>query len=106
VTQEGLKKRVEQLEEKSGVHAIDVVMWTPIGGGVFGHIHVIGKRKTPCSDEEEVAIMRADFEKHKHRIGGKGEEVKFEKYLETFTYLGPDGLAERQRTIIDKLKGS
>jgi hypothetical protein len=103
VNHETLKKRVERLEEK-GPEATDVVMWSPSDGGIFGHVHVKGKKRAACSDEEEVEIMRSHFEIDKHRIGDKGEYVPFWKYLEAFTYLAPDGLAERQRTIIDRLR--
>jgi len=99
-----LEKRIEKLEDHKMVNATDVVMWTPIGGGIFGHSRLHGKRKTPCSDEEEVAIMRKHYEVDKHRIGGKGEEVKFEEYLQAFTYLAPAGLEERQRMVIDRLR--
>jgi hypothetical protein len=107
VTHEALKKRVERLEEEKMVDSTDFVMWWGPDGGIFGHAHVIGmNRKVPCSDEEEVEIMREQFEADKHRIWGRGEEVPFWKYLEAFTYLAPDGLAERQRAAIDKVKGS
>ncbi len=106
MTHEALKKRVEQLEDKTGINPIDVVMWSGSDGGVFGHVHVIGEERRPCSDEEEIKIMRNHFEIDKHRVWGKGEYVPFWKYLEAFTYLAPNGLVERQRAAIDRVKGS
>jgi len=105
MTHETLKKRVEQLEEKAGVNPIDVVMWSGSDGGIFGHVHVVGNRTFPCSDEEEIEIMREHFEADKHRVWDKGEYVPFWKYLETFSYLAPTGLVERQRMVIDRLRG-
>jgi len=104
VTHEALKKRIEKLEEK-GPKATDVVMWSPSGGGIFGHVHVKGKREVPCSDEEEIKVMQGHYEIDKHRIGGNGEEVPFWQYLEAFRYLAPTELTERQRTVIDNLRG-
>lgn len=88
---------------------IDVLMWNGVSGGLFGHVHrhLCGSqgdsKPSPCSDEEEVEIMRQHYENDKHRCRGK--EVPFWKYLETFSYLAPDGLVERQRTVIDRLRG-
>lgn len=88
---------------------IDVLMWNGVSGGLFGHVHCHlcgsqGESKpSPCSDEEEVEIMRQHYENDKHRCRGK--EVQFWKYLEKFSYLAPEGLAERQRAVIDKLRG-
>lgn len=104
---EALKKRIKELEEEKGVKPLDVVIWNPSDdGGIFGHIHVIGKKKVACSDEEELEIMHSHFETDKHRIEDKGEELPFWKYLEAFTYLAPNGLVERQRAAIDRVKGS
>ena len=105
---EDLKKRVERLEEEHGVNPVEAVMWSVSDAGIFGHTHVKlsvkGTEKRPCTDDEEIAIMRNAYERDKQRIWGKGEEVPFHTYLETFTYLAPEGLAERQRVAIDKLK--
>ena len=103
MTHEALKKRLEKLEEK-GPKATVVVMWSP-GGGIFGHLRVTGRKKEACSDEQEVEIMHKQFELDKHRIFRHGEEVSFSDYLEFFKYLGPSGLTERQRTVIDSLRG-
>lgn len=89
----------------------DVVMWSGSDGGIFGHVHyrfcrsLMEQEIVPCSDEEEVEVMRQHYEIEKHRIWGNGDEVAFWKYLEAFSYLAPDGLAERQRAAIDKLRG-
>ena len=48
MTHEALKKRLEKLEEK-GPEATDVVMWSPSGGGVFGHVHVKGNKEENAS---------------------------------------------------------
>jgi hypothetical protein len=103
MSKDELEKRIEKLEETKMVNTPRVVMWSPLGGGVFGHVHVNGKKKTACSDEEEVKIMQGHYEIDKHRIG-KGEEVPFWEYLEAFTYLAPAELVERQRIVIDKLR--
>lgn len=106
MTHEALKKRVERLEDKNEVNPLDVVMWSISDCGIFGHCHVIGGKKTPCSDKEEIEIMRNQYERENKRIWGKGEYVPFNVYLEAFTYLAPEELKERQKVAIDRVKGS
>ena len=111
----GLLRKVRRLEREIvgdlEDDVVDVLMWSGSDGGVFGHVHyrfsksLIEQEIVPCTDEEEVEVMRQHYEIDKHRPRGKGEEVPFWNYLEAFSYLAPDGLAERQRAVIDKLRG-
>jgi hypothetical protein len=113
VSSRGLLRKVRRLEREIvgdlEDDVLDVVMWSGSGGGVFGHVHyrfsksLMEQESAPCSDEEEVEIMRQHYENGGH--GCRGTEVPFWKYLEAFSYLAPDGLAERQRAVIDKLRG-
>ena len=93
---EGLRKRVDRLEEEAiGVSEFDTVIWSASDGGIFGHAHIrfnknlMKQEIVPCSDEEEIEIMRQHFEIDKHRPWDKGQYVPFWKYLEEFSYLAP-----------------
>ncbi len=113
MSSKGFLRKVRSLEREivSGLEeeSIDVVLYGGSDGGIFGHVHCHlcgsqgNSKPSPCSDEEEVEIMRQHYEDDKHRC--RGTEVPFWKYLETFSYLAPDGLAERQRAVIDRLRG-
>jgi len=89
---------------------IDILMWSAYDGGIFGHTHCclyLGGRKTewiPCSDEEEIEIMREHYEEE-DRVHGKGAEMSFAEYLERFSYLGPEELEGKRKQIISKLRG-
>jgi len=106
-------KRVGNLERVFAVGAedcgVDCVMWVGNGGGVFGHAHftVYSHKATvikPCSEEEELEIMRAHYEGDGHRLYEQGAEVSFADYLERFSYLGPEELAEKRRLIIERVR--
>jgi hypothetical protein len=109
-----LFRRVELLERAFGVGSgdewIDVVMWNGEKGGVFGHVHMRiskgwrGTELIACTDEEELAVMRSNYEKEEHRLFGKGESVVFSEYLERFDYLGSDELADKRREIIERVR--
>jgi len=107
-------KRVERLED--AFHTgdpkddwVDFCMWD-VSGGVFGHSHYrLSKSRgeilrMPCSDEEEVAIMREHYECDGRRLYGKGSEVSFVDYLERFSYLGPEALSERRKSLIERVR--
>jgi len=105
VSSRGFRRKVQKLEREivSGLEeeSIDVVLYGGSDGGIFGHVHchLCGSqgdsKPSPCSDEEKVEVMRQHYEIDRHRPWGRGDEVPFWKYLETFSYLAPDGLAER-----------
>jgi hypothetical protein len=109
-----LFRRVELLERGFGVGSgdewIDIVMWNGEKGGVFGHVHMHiskGERGTEliaCTDEEELATMRNNYEKDEHRLFKRGEPVAFSEYLERYYYLGPDWLADKRRKIIERVR--
>ena len=88
---------------------VDLYMWD-VSGGIFGHSHYRFSKsrgetlRTPCSDEEELEIMRAHYEDNGHRLYGKGLEVSFAEYLEYFSYLCPEALVEKQKVIIEKVR--
>jgi hypothetical protein len=109
-----LFRRIELLERAFGVGSlnewVEFVMWDCRKGGVFGHVHVRiskcgrGTELIACTDEEELAVMRSNYEKEEHRLFGKGEPVAFSEYLERFDYLGPDELADKRREIIERIR--
>jgi len=90
---------------------IDILMWNGLQGGIFGHTHwrfSESRSQTewiPCSDEEEIKIMRERYEEDDHRLFGRGSEVSFAEYLEYFVYLGPEEMDARRKEIIERLKG-
>jgi len=108
-------RRLKKLEKVFAVKPkddwIDILMWSGSDGGIFGHTHCRfseSRRKTerlPCSDEEEIKIMRRDYEEEGHRFFGKSSDVSFAEYLERFSYLGSDELDVRRKEIIERLKG-
>jgi hypothetical protein len=109
-----LVRRVELLERAFGVGSgdewIDVLMWYGRKGGVFGHVHMRislcgrGTEWIACTDEEELAVMRCNYEKEEHKLFGKGESVVFSEYLRRFDYLGSDELADKRREIIERVR--
>lgn len=108
-----LLRRIERLERAYSVDRdewIDVLLWEGSKGGVFGHCHFRlamdgGKSEwIACTEEEELALMRESYEEEEHKLLGKGEPVAFSQYLERFSYLGPDALAERRRKIIERVR--
>lgn len=90
---------------------IDVLMWNGKKGGTFGHAHYRfseSRNQTewkPCSDEEEIAIMREHYEDENCRLYGRGSKLSFVEYLERFSYLGPEELAVRRKLVIERLSG-
>jgi hypothetical protein len=115
MSSKAILSRVKRLENvfavESGDDWIDILMWSGSQGGIFGHAHCCvscSGRETvwrPCSDEEEVAIMRRYYEDEGHKLFGKGAEVSFVEYLERFSYLGSEELADRRKAIIDRFRG-
>lgn len=110
----GVLRRLVRLESVIGVSEddwIDLVMWIGREGGIFGHMHSrfsksrLESQMVPCSDEEEVQIMRGKYRNDGHRFFGQGDELSFPEYLERFSYLGSEELADRRREIIGKLRG-
>ena len=90
-----IKKRVEKIEEKLSVKHREpfyILMWLGKGGGLYGHgrINVYGGEIIPCSDEEEMEIMRDHWEREDRRLYGKGPQISFEEYLEAHEYLKGD----------------
>jgi hypothetical protein len=111
----GVLRRLVRLESVIGVSEddwIDVVMWIGREGGIFGHMHSrfsksrMESQLVPCSDEEEVQIMRGKYEDDGCRFFGNGDELSFPEYLERFSYLGPEELADRRREVINKVRGT
>jgi len=107
-----LTKRVEKLEEAFGALQpkddwTDFYMWGGRDGGIFGHSHYrVWKSRgeilhTPCTDEEELEIMRAHYEDEGRKLPGGSAEVSFAEYLKWFNYLCSEVLAERQKVIIE-----
>lgn len=93
-----------------GDYWIDIVKWEGKKGGAFGHAHWrfspsrCEQQIIPCSDEEEVEVMRQHYEREKHRFFGQGEELSFPDYLERFCYLGSEELGERRNAVIGKVR--
>ena len=108
-------RRLEILERVFAVEPrddwIDIVMWNTSNSGIFGHTHCrLSESRsqtewTPCSEEEEIAIMREHYERDDHRLYGRDPEVSFAEYLERFSNLGPKELEARRKQIIEQLKG-
>ena len=90
-----IRKRVEKLEEKVRIKHREpfyVLMWIGRGGGLYGHgrIDVYTGEIMPCSDEEEMEIMRNHWERENRRLYGRGSQVSFEEYLRAHEYLKGD----------------
>ena len=112
---QAILRRIEKLEKVFAVNPIDdwidIVMWGISDCGVFGHTHYRfseSRRQSewiPCSDEEEIQIMRESFERDGRRLYGRGSEVSFAEYLERFSHLGPKERDGERRRIIERLKG-
>jgi hypothetical protein len=110
-----LLRRVELVERAFGVNQkeewIDCLMWSVSEAGVFGHTHMrilkhSGKVEwKACTEEEELRLMRQQYEECGHRPYGRGEPLSFSAFLETFSYLGPVALAERRKEIIEGIRG-
>ena len=108
-------RRLERLEKVFAVNPvddwIDVVMWSVSNCGVFGHTRYRfseSRNRTewvPCSDEEEIRIMRESYERDGRRLYGRGSEVSFAEYLERFSHLGPKERDGERKRIIERLKG-
>jgi len=115
MSSQAILKRLKKLEKVFAVEPkddwIDVLMWNGLQGGIFGHVHCRfseSRSRTelmPCSDEEEVAIMRDHFEETEHKIPGTDTPVGFSEFLEYYCYLGPEELNVRREKIIEQLKG-
>jgi hypothetical protein len=110
-----LSRRIMQVERAFGVNQkeewLDILMWGASKAGVFGHVHMRipkhgGETKwTACSEEEELQLMRMEYEESEHRLYGRGEPLSFSAYLENFSFLGPAELSERRREIIERING-
>ncbi|NIN01288.1 MAG: hypothetical protein GTO24_25310 [candidate division Zixibacteria bacterium] len=108
-------RRLERLETVFAVSPvddwIDIVLWSGSDCGVFGHTRYRFSKSRgesewiPCSDEEEIQIMREGYERDGHRLYGRGSEVSFAEYLERFSYLGPKERGDERKRIIERLKG-
>ena len=108
-------RRLKTLENVFAVEPkddwIDTVMWSAFNGGIFGHRHYRfseSRNQTewkPCSDEEEIEIMRGHYERDDCKFYGRGPRVSFVEYLERFSYLGSEELSVRRRLVIERLKG-
>ncbi|MDH5266186.1 MAG: hypothetical protein OEW62_00755 [Candidatus Bathyarchaeota archaeon] len=115
MSNKAILRRLKKLEKVFAVEPkdewLDILMWNGSEGGIFGHTHCrisLGGNRTewiPCSDEEELEIMREHYEREGHRVYGKGAEVSFAEYLERFSYLGSEELTVRREAIIERLKG-
>lgn len=107
----GRLERLEHLYSVGREEWIDIVLWGASKGGPFGHCHMRilkngGKTEwTACTEEEELKLMRQQYEECGHRLYGRGEPVAFSVYLETFSYLGPAELADRRREIVERFRG-
>lgn len=106
--------RVKRLENVFAVRLedywIDVQMWNGSQGAIFGHTHCCvscSGRETvwrPCSDEEEIAIMREYYEEMGRRVPCSNERVSFGEFLEYYEYLGPEELVVQRKEIIRQVK--
>lgn len=109
-------KRLKKLEQTLQVETmevnVDIMYWDNVKGGLFGHARervVSNGTKTggavACSAEEEIELMKEDYEREGHRVFGKGDEVSFAGYLENFCYGGPEALAAERKAVIERLRG-
>ena len=115
MSNQAILRRLKKLEKVFAVEPeddwIDIVMWSISHSGIFGHTHCRfseSRSQTewiPCSDAEEIEIMREHYEEGGHRLYGRGAELSFSEYLERFSYLGPEELSVRRKAIIERLKG-
>ena len=104
-------KKLEQTFQVDNLEVdVDIVYWDSAKGGLFGHarerIFSNGKETefSAFSAEEEIELMKEDYERDGHRVFGKGDEVSFADYLESFCYLGPEALAAERRAVIGRLR--
>lgn len=114
VNNRAVLRRLRNLERVFDVEPkddwIDVVMWNGLQGGLFGHAHYRisesgGQTELiPCSDGEEIEIMREHFEESEHKIPGTSKPVGFSKFLEYYSYLGSEELRVRRKSIIEQLR--
>ena len=112
---QAILRRVKRLEKVFTVNPVDdwieIVMWSVSDCGVFGHTRYRFSESRnctewiPCSDEEEIQIMRESYERDGRRLYGKGSEVSFAEYLERFSDLGPKERDGERKRIIEHLKG-
>ena len=112
---QAILRRVKRLEKVFAVDPvddwIDIVMWSVSDCGVFGHTRYRFSKSrnrtewVPCSDEEEIQIMRESYERDGRRLYGRGSEVSFAEYLERFSHLGPKERDGERKRIIERLKG-
>ena len=115
VSNRAVLRRLKKLERVFAVEPrddwIDILMWNGLEGGIFGHAHCRlsesrGETEwTPCSDAEEIAILREHYEADDRRLYGRGPLVSFVEYLERFSYLGSEELEARRKQVIARLKG-
>jgi len=114
VSNKAILRRLKKLEKVFAVELrddwINILMWNGSQGGIFGHTHYRFSESrgqtewTPCSDAEEVEIMREHYEEDDHRFYGRDPEVSFAEYLERFSYFGPEELETRRKQIISQLR--
>lgn len=106
----GRLKKLERAFSVDDQVILDIVMWTGDKGGLFGHAHHRYCKSTgemavsACSVEEEIALMKEHYEKDDHRFFGRSE-VSFAEYLEGYSYLGPEGLAEERAKVVQRFRG-
>ena len=81
-----------------------------IKGGIFGHSNLVyggsGQVpiKRPCTDEEEIELMRIKYDDFHHKFFGEGDELTFPDFLELFFYLSPNVPDDRKRSVVQKLR--
>lgn len=106
-------RRLRKLEKAFSVdyvQKIDVVLWCGEKGGLFGHAHykvsAIGEatEAIPCTVEEEMEIMKNQYEVDNHRFFGRSD-VSLADYLLGYCYLGPESLTAERASIIQQLRG-
>ena len=106
-----LKKLERTLQVDNLEVAVDIVFWDGAKGGLFGHARERvfsngGKTEAlPFSAEEEIELMKEDYERDGHRVFGKGDEVSFADYLENFCYQCTEALAAERKAVIERLRG-
>ncbi len=107
-------KRLEKMEQSLLIDEENKLfsfqLMDPVNGGLFGHSHVQyrlhGKdyKKFPCTDEEEIELMRRRYEGDNHKYFGVGEELTFPDYLEQYFYFSPNVPDERKKAAVQKLR--
>ena len=105
-----LERRVSELENKRGINQPDLVVtaWSPGDDtGLYGHVHIrVGRHKSklpkrvPCTDEEEIKIMREHYEKYLKLYPNR----RFSDHLEEYDRRGPESRKEDRRKLIEQIR--